>query len=448
MTAVEITFVNHASVQIRNNTTGLLCDPWYEGDAFHKGWNLLSEPDPEKILTLLNTTTHIWVSHEHPDHFSISFFKKYKKVLKSRGIRVVFQHTSDKRVIKFFAANDIDIVELPFNKPVELARDFYVTCIKDGFLDSGLLIETAGQKILNLNDCDVTTKERASEIFQTAGICDVLLTQFSYAAWKGGRENKTWRELAAREKLNSVALQVEIFQPKFVIPFASFVYFSNERNFYLNDSVNYPTDVVRKLDHADTQVMVMQPFDVFNGVHSRDRMKQAISFWASHYDSLGEKPLLTYETVDLDTLQIAFSKYRQRVFSNNSRVFMRLVSKLMPIKVFAPIVVFLDDLDANVKVDLFGDNLTMSASGADLIMSSESLHFLFENSFGFDTLSVNGCFEEGQKDGFSKAAKSLAIENLNNLGIQFRPSILLNMGLIFMFLKKLRNVARKVRLAT
>ena len=45
-----------------------------------------------------------------------------------------------------------------------------------------------------------------------------------------------------------------------------------------------------------------------------------------------------------------------------------------------------------------------------LSMKSESLNFIFKNSFGFDTLTVNGCFEEVQKGGFVKATKTLAIE--------------------------------------
>ena len=53
-----------------------------------------------------------------------------------------------------------------------------------------------------------------------------------------------------------------------------------------------------------------------------------------------------------------------------------------------------------------------------LCMHSESLNFMFKNSFGFDTLTVNGSFEEVTKNGFVRATKTLAIENLNNLGIK------------------------------
>ena len=77
-------------------------------------------------------------------------------------------------------------------------------------------------------------------------------------------------------------------------------------------------------------------------------------------------------------------------------------------------------------------------------MKTESLNFLFLNSFGFGTLTLNGCFEEGQKGGFVMATKKLAIENLNNLGINFTTLILLNIRLIKLFLFRLYRVARKL----
>jgi L-ascorbate metabolism protein UlaG (beta-lactamase superfamily) len=70
----NIEFLNHASVLVSNEQVSLLSDPWYQGDAFHKGWNLIHEFSDDEIINLLGRVTHIWISHEHPDHFSISFF--------------------------------------------------------------------------------------------------------------------------------------------------------------------------------------------------------------------------------------------------------------------------------------------------------------------------------------------------------------------------------------
>ena len=73
----SIQFINHASVIIKGDNISVLSDPWYQGDSFHKGWNLLFETSEEKQREAINKITHIWISHEHPDHFSILFFKKF-----------------------------------------------------------------------------------------------------------------------------------------------------------------------------------------------------------------------------------------------------------------------------------------------------------------------------------------------------------------------------------
>ena len=72
------------------------------------------------------------------------------------------------------------------------------------------------------------------------GNFDLLFTQFSYAAWKGNKDNKNYRKTAAEEKLNTLINQYEILGCKKVIPFASFIYFSNELNQFMNDEINKP----------------------------------------------------------------------------------------------------------------------------------------------------------------------------------------------------------------
>ena len=62
-----ITFVNHASIIISHENIRLITDPWLFGSAFNNGWTLLSE---SKFRTQdFQNITHIWFSHEHPDHF-------------------------------------------------------------------------------------------------------------------------------------------------------------------------------------------------------------------------------------------------------------------------------------------------------------------------------------------------------------------------------------------
>jgi UDP-MurNAc hydroxylase len=444
--ATSLTFINHASVLVSCGEISLLSDPWYQGDAFHKGWNLIHELADHEIVDLLEKVSHIWISHEHPDHFSIMFFKKFGGKIKDNGIRVIFQETSDKRVESFLSKSGFSIDIISFGSWEQLSPYFEIMCFKDGFYDSGLAIKTTDKTILNLNDCEVKDHGRCKEVQSLTGECDILISQFSYAAWKGGKENLAWRQNAAKEKIDTLKLQVEYFKPKILVPFASYVYFSNSLNFYLNDSSNKPSDVIKAFEDNSTAVKVMAPFETLNDLNCKVDNIQALKFWNARFKDVNSKKLNTFDVVNLSTLQQNFKNYKIRIFKNNTKWFMKLVKLLSPIAAFRPVIIKIVDLDKIIKVDIFSDSLKSCTSDPDLSMSSESLSFMLNNSFGFDTLTVNGCFEEERESGFSKATRSLSIENLNNIGIEFRPKIIFNFQLILMFFSRLRVVSKKINL--
>ena len=438
----KIEFINHASVLLSNKQVSLLSDPWYQGDAFHKGWNLIHEFSDNEIINLLERVTHIWISHEHPDHFSISFFLKFKKVLIDNNIKILFQKTDDKRVESFLSSKEFNLTILEPNKWVKIGNDFKILNFKDGFYDSGLAVNTCNMNILNLNDCEIKTNKRCDDVYRLVGECDVLISQFSYAAWKGGKDNISWRKKAAEEKLNTLELQVKKFKPKYLIPFASYVYFSNERNYYLNDSSNTPIDVINWFkSNNELEVTVMKPFQVLD-FKNKNNNDTALDFWNQEY--LNFKPIHKFEIKQIDELNKAFIIYKERIFKTNSKLFIRIVRMLSPIPAFKPLNIYIDDIDLNICFDIFLEELEVTNNPTDIEMSSESLYFIMQNTFGFDTLTVNGCFEEKKNNGFSKMVKSLAIENLNNIGIKFNFYIIFNIKLIFLFLGRLFSVSKKI----
>jgi UDP-MurNAc hydroxylase len=440
----SIQFINHASVIINGDNISLLSDPWYQGDSFHKGWNLLCEISDEQQLEVLNKITHIWISHEHPDHFSIPFFKKFSYKIIERKIKILFQDMKDKRVIQFFKGLSIEYFELKDNIKLKLDEDFSVTCLKDGFYDSALLVINKNEKILNLNDCDVTDKNKAEEIFSKTGEVDVLLTQFSYAAWKGGIANKKWRIEAALEKLNAIDLQISTFHPKFVIPFASFIYFSNKENFYLNDSINKPSDVINKFRHSKSKIIIMKPNDIIRDKFQDFSNVESIDFWNKHYTSINQKKINIYNTINYELICENFLRYCERISAKNNMAFISIIRSISPIPFFNPVIVNILDLNITLKFDYVSKKIEHTPEAPMICLKSESLNFIFNNSFGFDTLTVNGCFEEGKVGGFVMATMSLAIENLNNLGISITPSVMFNFFIIKLFILRLYRVAKKL----
>lgn len=440
----KIEFINHASVLVSYEGVNILSDPWYSGHAFHKGWNLLHETSEEQISELLQRVTHIWISHEHPDHFSIKFFKTHKQLLKSKNIEILFQETQDRRVVKFLENEGLKVSELPLGKTQKLSDFTSIVCIKDGFYDSGLLIKNGSEKILNLNDCEVTSVNRAEEVKKITGEVDVLLTQFSFAAWKGGIKNKTWRQEAAKEKLLTMELQIDTFKPKAVIPFASFIYFSNNLNYYLNDAVNSLSDVEIFFKSRNFELLLMQPGDVYGGEVDISNSDSAKQFWVSKAAKIHNETLNEFVSVTESALVEAFDEYCDRILQKNNLKLMLLLRKFSPIKAFHPVTFYLVDRDISVSFDYLQRKIEFGVNTEPmLLLHSESLHFLFKNSFGFDTLTVNACFEETPR-GFVRATKSLAIENLNNLGIYINFRTLTNLSIIKLFLVRLYRVAKKL----
>ena len=116
---MKLHFVNHASFLVEQGTLRLICDPWIEGTVFNDGWDLLS-PTRSRYEDFRDIT-HIWFSHEHPDHFNPPNVKKIPEECRSE-ITVLFQHTNDKKVVRYCEKIGFkEVRELPHGEWIELA---------------------------------------------------------------------------------------------------------------------------------------------------------------------------------------------------------------------------------------------------------------------------------------------------------------------------------------
>lgn len=441
----QITFVNHASVLISQGDRHLLTDPWYDGPAFHDGWLLLAETPGTEVEALLDRVTDIWLSHEHPDHFQPLFFKRHLNRLLARNIPIWFQKTPDNRVAGFLRGLGLTVHDMADGKTDHIAPDFVITMIKADFYDSALLIRAGGTTIFNFNDCHFTDDQALRAIRKAHGTCDVLLTQFSYAAWKGGPDNTAWRQKAAAEKIDGIRRQIAVLEPKAVLPFASYVRFANALNAYLNDAANRPADVLRALSDSPAAVIFLAPGEQ-QDLTTLSQNPDSLAYWDRLYAALPDMPVMTYrKTVTPDQLQTSFAAYEKRMKARNAAWLIGLIARLRLFGGFQPLVVELIDQNVNVRIDLAGGQFDETSEPAHVACHSASLDFVFTNDFGFDTLTVNGCFEERQPGGFIRMAKSLALGNLNNMGMSLSPGLIFNVTFVAIFLEKLRMISRNLR---
>jgi UDP-MurNAc hydroxylase len=442
---MRVTLINHACCKVEADGLGILFDPWTEGPAFNAGWDLLI-PTPMGFDEIMAGVSLIWISHEHPDHFSPAFLMQVAKAYGNR-VTILFQATRDRRVADFCKSLDLPVQELKDCVPMRLSPTVVVTCGAYYFYDSWLHLSDGRHSLLNLNDCPARMEGDIRKIARLAPQPTLLLSQFSYAAWKGGRDNRAFRAAAAAQKLETLAAQIRILRPHFTLPFASLIYFSNAENSYLNDAMNTPRKAADAIGAAGSTPVVLYPGDAWQVGDPPTGTAAALDRYERRYAEMPALPLRPPgASVGLDELRVAFESYRARVFARNSRWLITLLSKLRPLGAFQPVIVKLRDLDRTVVVSVVSGFAEQSGSGAepDVALHSSSLLFMLKNEFGFDTLTVNGRFE-ASADGFAKMIRSFAVGSLNALGLSVSWRLLFSWRLVLILVRHLMGVLARMR---
>ncbi len=413
-----VTFVNHASVIFSYKKINLITDPWLFGSAFNDSWDLISESKMQ--VEDFKDISHIWFSHEHPDHFYPSVLYSIPEEIRKK-ITVLFQDTLDHRVAKKCRELGFSVVEMKHNKFYKLDDEFQVKCRPYLLYDSLLYLEIGDKKILNLNDCGVDSIRQAKYIHNITGDVDLLLTQFGYAAHIGDPEDVELRKQTSKEKLTRIKIQSQVFNAKQIIPFASFVWFSHEDNFYMNDQVNKIRNVeefIRKETKATP--IILYPGDKYTVDEDNDNNK-AIELFENDF-AKEHVPHKNSPKIPLDELQTYSNNYIKNIRERNNWTLIKLAHSISFLKTAK---IYLKDLELSITFDLVHgiNESNFPKKDADIIMDSDSLAFAFKFDFGADTLLANARF---RKSGGRTMIffRQFMIGTLNNNGRTFPLGII------------------------
>ena len=421
-----IEFVNHASFVLGFAGRRIISDPWLFGAAFNDGWSLLCDHgfDPERFAEI----DYIWMSHEHPDHFSPAVLRSVPEAIR-RGTTVLFQRTKDRKVVDFCTGIGFKTRELRPMERVALVDGLEVVCGQVPLYDSWLLYDCAGFKVMNINDCAVDGRALA-HIRRAVGPVDVLFTQFSYAGWKGGPGDTAMRRAAAGAKLRAMQAQIRALEPQWTVPFASYSYFSHHENQHSNDSINRPEDAAAAIEEAGSEPVVMYPGDTWTPGDPWTN-DTAVRRYRRHYD-FAAKGYLTSGTVDEPTLLEAGRAYVERIRARNSVALLALIRRVPLVGLLRPVTIVAHDLDAAYRFSLeHGLERIGGAASCDISMHSSSLHYLLRHEWGYDTLAINGRFE-ADLSGYTKMKKLFAVGSLNNAGRRLSAGLLFDRTLLRM----------------
>jgi len=391
MTHTALEWINHAGFSISHNGSKLANDPWLEGSVFNKGWGLLF---PSKVdVNYFDDVTHLWISHEHPDHFCPPLLKKIgsspsKKIL-------LTQKTKDRRVINFCRASNFNVKEMQLKKRYRICNDFYITNVgKFPHSDTTSLIEVNGINILNINDCGISQHE-AQKIKKLIGKkIDVLLCQFNYANWQGREQDLAQKRQASQNKINTLISHCNIFEPKFVIPFASFVYFNHEENFSQNAGLNKVSHVVDaiKILTSSTPV-VMLPGDVWDFSNNHNTTKNIVACDAAFEKIKPDHFSKDEKTFPIEELKILCDEYLKRIRNGHKKFKEKISLERFIAHKLSSVVIELSDSNEIISFDFNkGIQRLQSTTPFDVSLHSSNLAFLLKFDFGADTLQVNARF--------------------------------------------------------
>ena len=409
---MKLKWINHASYLVSHQDVAIICDPWLSGDAFDHSWSLLSETKFQ--ASDFADVTHIWFSHEHPDHFSPPNLKQIPKEVRAT-ITIVYQASLDGRVAGFCRHLGFkDVVELKEGERFELSEHMAIQIYPYIHGDSWSLLEVDGLKLLNLNDCVVNSKKRAEAITELVGPIDILFTQFSNAQGIGNREDRELRQQAAHEKLRRVKLQIDALRPKYVVPFASFIWFSHIENYWHNDGANTVHTAMNFIEQScDATAICLYPNDEWNGREIIDS-SDALARYQADYDRLEQVDYNQSPPSDIKELKALHARFMERLHEKNNSL---ILYGLALSKQLQSTLVYLNDLDCCIRFDLNGLQVAKYEPDlCDAALSSSALSYCFRFEWGGDTLSVNGRFSMPKQGNYNRFKRYFSIANFNNKG--------------------------------
>jgi len=428
---MQLEFVNHASVIYSHGDVRLIADPWIEGTVFQNAWAHLTKT--KFSYDDFGRITHIWFSHEHPDHFFPPNVKKIPAEHRA-NITLLYKRTIDKKVIGFCKSQGFkEIIELPIDDWHQLTDDIRLLC-HTCHDDTTLVFDNGEHTIVNTNDCVLRKDNRIEKLKAIIGQeVDVLLTQFSYASYVG--ETYEQRRRHALEKMGQISHQIDGLGPKFWIPFASFVYFCHEDNFYMNDAIN-------RIDHVydhfasrtDVQTIVLYPGETW-GVGQQHDSSSSVQKYVGDHDSI-EGPLVFTQPVDKETLHVTASEFHERIKKKVAYLsFLKLTGVVKPLRVYVT------DHQAAYQLGIaqFDDLPDVNKSDCGMSMSSETLNFCMKFDFGFNTTAVNGKFHVLSPAGHKSFQTFTSLGDAMNHGRVTWGQLIKGIG---------RRVARRLKLAS
>lgn len=379
---LRTSFIGHSCIQIRWGEINLLCDPWLSGTVFNNSWEL--QPPPDLTRVDLEGLTHLWISHEHPDHFHLPSLEWIADQVDASTVTVLTQQWNSGKIFDALATLGFRKFQpMTHMKPIALAPGFEAVVYAHKQLDSalGVLIDGEAQ-LLNINDTELSPSDRSA--LRTAfGPFPLLFNQFSIGGYDGHPDDERIEAMAAH-MLEKLVVDHRALGADITVPFASFVRFNRPDNAHLNAFHNTALEAVDHLESHGCAARVLRstsPAMSFAEIKRSDDRG-----WYEEWYRHSDEALAPVESVSFDECQRAFAERTAEWKRRTNRFAYRRLE---------PISVWLGDLEQAAVMNFATCTLVAEPDGvtpdsAQLVINSQPLWFAFTTPFGLQTLGVSG----------------------------------------------------------
>src|SRR5579872_6689700 len=153
-----ITYLGHAGFCLETDDTIIIMDPWLSPTgAFDSAWFQLPRNHHmaafvQDKLADTHKSRFVYVSHEHQDHFDMSFLNS----LSNRDFTLLVPHFNRAELLSRLASYDCaKLLGFRHKDKIDLRSGYIRFYVDDSELnrDSAILVRTNGESFFNMNDC-------------------------------------------------------------------------------------------------------------------------------------------------------------------------------------------------------------------------------------------------------------------------------------------------------
>ena len=326
----------------------------------------------------LKKLKYIFITHEHPDHLHWPTLK-YIKENCEQNINVIFVNRGNKNVVDNLRKMGFLCGEAKPNVDYDIKGFIKFANFPTGH-DSAYVFTVDDRVILNQNDCHLSPQQ-CTAIKRKYPKIDLWWIQFSLAGYYANQDDHHGLTAAKEQHKDLIKKYFNIFRPKTMVPFASFVYFCKEHNSFLNKWANTIEEISKCLENIPMQIVyygdeVKDELDISRNMINIEKWKQ---IYNNSYECLSHKNVSKEEILyEANKFLVSIKNVDQRF--RPQRTTFEFYDK--------------DELFVlDCKRDQCFFSKKESISNISGILPSEEFHFFLKYPWGADTLNITSCFE-------------------------------------------------------